>query len=90
MRTNNFKLSLPIGVFFLAIAGAFASHSSETSPKALQTGWVDTPSPCQIEVSCRTEVGPVCTMFHQGQNKQAFGKVNPNDATCSKILYKIL
>ena len=83
------KFSMPIAVVLLAITGAFASQSSGTSPTALQTGWIDTPSPCQIAVSCRTELGPVCTMFHQGQNRQAFGKVNPNDATCAKVLYKV-
>lgn len=84
------KFSMPIAVVVLAITGAFASQSSQTSSLVPQTGWIDTPAPCQIPVSCRTEVGPVCTMLHQGVNKQAFGKVNPNDATCSKVLYKIL
>jgi hypothetical protein len=84
------KFCFPIAVVLLAITGAFASQASSSKPVALQTGWIDSPSPCQIEVSCRTEVGPVCTMFHQGQTKQAYGKVNPNDATCAKTLYKVL
>jgi hypothetical protein len=84
------KISIPIAVVLLAITGAFASQSSATKPVALQTGWIDSPSPCQIEVSCRTEVGPVCTMFYKGQTKQAYGKVNPNDASCAKVLYKVL
>jgi hypothetical protein len=83
------KFSMPIAVFLLAIGGAFASQSSEKSILPPQTGWIDTPSPCQIPASCRTEVGTVCTLFHQGMNKQAYGKVNPGDATCAKILYKV-
>jgi hypothetical protein len=84
------KFSIPVAVILLAITGAFASQSSAAKPVALQTGWIDSPSPCQIQVSCRTEVGPVCTMFYQGQNRQAYGKVNPTDATCPKTLYKVL
>lgn len=79
---------MPIAVVLLAITGAFASQSSQSGPKALQTGWIDTPSPCQIAVSCNNSLGPVCTMLHQGQIKQAYGKVNPNDATCAKVLFR--
>lgn len=83
------KLSMPIAVFLLAIGGAFASQTTEENAMPLQIGWIDTPSPCTIPASCRTETGPVCTLLHQGQTRQAFGKVNPNDATCAKVLYKI-
>lgn len=88
MKTKIFKISMPIAIFALAIAGAFASQKSDSKTVAPQTGWIDAPSPCKIQVSCSDVLGPVCTMFHQGQNKQAYGKVNPSDATCAKVLYR--
>ena len=83
------KFSIPVATVLLAITGAFASQSSVTQPTSLQKGWIDAETPCSIEVACRTEVGPVCTMLHNGQIKQAFGKNNPKDATCPKTLYKV-
>lgn len=88
MKTKFLKIGMPIAVFALAIAGAFASQKLDNKAATSQLGWIDSPSPCTIQVACSDVVGPVCTMFHQGQNKQAYGKVNPTDLTCSRILYK--
>lgn len=88
MKTKIFKTSMPIAMFLLAIVGAFASQSSDNSVKALQTGWIDTPSPCSIPVQCNTVVTQFCTLMYQGTTRQAYGKVNPGDATCAKVLYK--
>lgn len=79
---------MPIAVFAFAIAGAFASQTVESESMAPKTGWIDTPSPCKIKVNCSDQLGPVCTMFYQGEERQAYGKVNPLDLTCSKILYR--
>lgn len=89
MRTKFLKFGLPLAVFALAIIGAFASQKVDNKVLAPETGWINYPTPCNVSVSCRTEIGPVCTMFHLGQERQAYGKVNPNDLTCSKVLYKI-
>jgi hypothetical protein len=87
MKTRIFKTSMPIVMFLLAIVGAFASQST-SSAKALQTGWIDTPAPCTIPVQCNTVVTTVCTLMFQGTSHQAYGKVNPGDATCTKVLYR--
>lgn len=88
MKTKFLKFGLPIAVFALAIFGAFASQKTESKNLALEVGWVDAPSPCQVQVTCSNDLGPVCTMFYQGQNRQVYGKVNLTDPTCSKILYR--
>jgi len=90
MKTNFFKTSLSIAVFALAILGAFASQKSSSKVLAPETGWIDTPAPCQIDAECSTiDNGNVCTLLHNGQVQQAYGKDNPNDATCSKILFRV-
>lgn len=89
MKTKFLKIGMPIAIFALAIMGAYASQKSESESFAPQVGWIDSPSPCSIEVECSTDFGPVCTMLHDGQIKQAFGKDNPKDATCSKELYRL-
>lgn len=85
---KNFSMQIAAGL--LAIAGAFASQSqsSQAGSLAFQTGWIDTPSPCSIPVECDTTIGEVCTMLHQGQVRQAYGKLNPSATTCASVLYK--
>jgi hypothetical protein len=75
--------------FSLAITGAIASQQFADKKIAPQTGWIDAPSPCTISVVCSTNLGTVCTAIYQGQIRQAYGKVNPNDATCTKVLYRL-
>jgi len=90
MKTNFFKTSLSIAVFTLAILGAFASQKSTSKVLAPESGWIDTPAPCQVETECSTiDNGTVCTLLHNGQVQQAYGKDNPNDATCSKVLFRV-
>ncbi|MFD2907930.1 hypothetical protein ACFSX9_04205 [Flavobacterium ardleyense] len=89
MKTKFLKIGMSLAVFALAIMGAYASQNTDNLVLAPQTGWIDTPSPCEIPVSCSTEFGPLCTMVYQGEVKQAFGKDNLNDATCAKELYRI-
>jgi hypothetical protein len=88
MKTKFLKIGMPIAIFALAIMGAYASQKTESESFVPQVGWIDSPSPCSIAVECSTDFGPVCTMLHDGQIKQAFGKENLNDATCSKELYR--
>jgi len=84
------KFSMQIAAGMLAVAGAFASQSpsSQNGSLALQTGYIDTPSPCSIPVQCDNSFGEVCTMLHQGQVRQAYGKLNPSATTCASVLYK--
>jgi hypothetical protein len=90
MKTNFFKTSLSIAVFAIAILGAFASQKSSSKVLAPETGWIDTPAPCQEKADCSNVSSPfVCTVLHEGELKQAYGKDAPEDATCAKILYRL-
>jgi len=89
MKANFFKTSLSIAVFAFAILGAFASQKSSTKVLAPETGWIDTPAPCLVDTVCSTDASPfVCTMFHEEELKQAYGKETPEDVSCAKILYR--
>lgn len=83
------KISIPAAIVVLAITGAFASQTKSTKVVTTETGWIDTPAPCQVDVQCSTVDGPVCTMFYQGAEQQAYGKNNPSDLTCAKILHRL-
>lgn len=53
MKNMRKKWLLPIAVFAIAIAGAFASNM-ETTKDAPVLGYLDHPQPCQISVQCST------------------------------------
>lgn len=90
MKTNFLKTSLSIAVFAIAILGAFASQKSTSKVLAPETGWIDTPAPCQVATECSTiDNGTVCTLLYNGQVQQAYWKDQPTDATCSKILFRV-
>lgn len=90
MKTIFFKTSLSIAIFVFAIFGALASQKVTKTALAPESGWVDAPAPCQVEAQCSNIVQPfVCTMSHEGQIKQAFGKDQPTDLTCAKLLYRV-
>jgi len=83
------KRILPVAVIMLAIGGAFASQSSKNVAFASKTGYIDSPSPCSVAVSCNTNVGAICSQLDaNGNEQQAFGKVNPQDASCAQVLYR--
>lgn len=88
MKTSILKKILPIAVIMLAIAGAFASQPSNNRVLAPKLGYIDSATPCSVEVSCNTTVGEICTQEVNSEEKQAFGKVNPNDASCAQVLYR--
>jgi hypothetical protein len=90
MKANFFKTSLSIAVFAFAILGAFASQKTSTKVLAPEKGWIDTPAPCQEKTNCSNVSSPfVCTLLHEGELKQAYGKDTPEDVTCTKILYRV-
>jgi hypothetical protein len=90
MKTNFLKTSLSIAIFAFAILGALASQKVSSTALLPETGWVDTPAPCQVGVQCSDVTQPfVCTMIHEGQLKQAYGKDQPSDLTCAKILFRV-
>lgn len=76
----------------VAVFGAFAFTNVEK--KALlapETGWINlTGAPCSVEVACDNDPSrPMCTAIYQGISHQVFGKLTPNAATCTKVLYRV-
>lgn len=90
MRTKMFRLMLPAFVIGLAVFSAFAfTGSGNQALLAPETGWINLPGePCAIRVQCDAQLGPVCTAVYNGQTHQAFGKINPESMTCTKVLYR--
>ncbi|AFL82521.1 hypothetical protein Aeqsu_3084 [Aequorivita sublithincola DSM 14238] len=76
------KWLLPIAVFAIAIASAFASNVKTTESLA-PMGYIDSPTACQIAVPCSRTFGEVCKKFSQ----QAFG-LDHNGTSCTVELYK--
>lgn len=79
---------MPLAVFAIAIGGAFASQGSTEGNLLPETGWVDTPSPCMVQVECSDIEAAVCTGFYNGELRQAYAKEHLSDATCAKITYQ--
>ena len=88
MKTRILKTVLPVAAIMFAIAGAFASQTSGKEVLAVQTGYIDAPTPCSEAVTCNTNVGPLCTLLVNGIQRQAYGKINPQDSNCTKVLYR--
>ena len=77
MKTTFLKSVLPIGAVMLAIAGAFAANSKPVDSRPPPViGWASLPGQpaCGTQVACNTEVGILCTIFHNGVGYQAFPK----------------
>ena len=88
MKKRILNLILPMAAIMFAVAGAFASHTSSKGILAPQTGYIDSLSPCSVAVSSNNSFGPICTALVNGVQRQAYGKINPQDATCAKVLYR--
>lgn len=71
MKSNYFKIAMPVLAVVLAIGGSFASKASEQSTAAKITGYI-TPfgrPACSITVQCSNLPGPACSAFYQGDRK---------------------
>ncbi|MGV3460263.1 MAG: DUF6520 family protein [Flavobacterium sp.] len=90
MKTKFFKMVLPALTLMLAVFGAFAFKTVDS--KALlapESAWINLPGqPCAVEVQCDNTPGLTCTAIYQGTTHQAFGKVNPSQMICNKVLYR--
>ena len=90
MKTNYFKIIMPIMAILFAIMGSFSSKASENKSDAYVTGYI---SPqwqymCSLSVGCSSTGFQVCTATYGGISYQAFGKSSPWDTVCSIFLYK--
>jgi hypothetical protein len=89
MKKNLSKIVLSVAFVAVAMFGAFNTNAMNKNSKLLmnQTGYIplDEDHPCKVEVSCRTEFGPVC----KSGIIQAWGKVSPSSVNCTVELYKL-
>ena len=89
MKTTIFKIVLPVAFAAIAIFGAFSTNAMSKDSKVLmnQFGYVtiNEDQPCHVQVSCRTEFGPIC----KSGTLQAWGKLTPTSVNCNVELYKI-
>lgn len=94
MKTNFKQALMPLAVVVLGVVGAFATNAKKQNQqvKTIETGYVTTnPSqPCNLAIECSNINGPVCTIMLDGVQHQAFGKLNPADVSCAKVLYRAL
>lgn len=81
MKTNYFKIVMPVIAVIFAIGGSFATFASEKSTQTSVIGYVSYFTSCDIAVACGT-LGPVCTATVGGNVYQAFGKFSINDTAC--------
>ncbi|KQB39844.1 MULTISPECIES: DUF6520 family protein [Flavobacterium] len=90
MKTLFFKKGMPIATAVLAIAGAFATTSMQSSSSAFQlkTGFVLEPSgECNIAVACSDiPSSQVCRLSYP-IGDQAFQKT-PITGNCNTVLYR--
>ena len=85
---KNFKQSLlPLGVLVLGVAAAFASQK-ENSPQAVVTGYASVENPCDMDILCQDDGGPLCSVWLNGVEHQAFGK-DVVTQECNIQLYRL-
>ncbi|WP_418501810.1 hypothetical protein [Flagellimonas sp.] len=78
---------LPILTMAIGTSAAFLTHANNIiENQALVHGYLDHPTPCTIAIDCSDIVGPVC---RDANGNQAFGKFDPMDTTCTKVVYKL-
>ena len=78
MKLKFLKPVLPLAAVVLAVAGAFAADAKKGTELPPVTGWASLPgqTPCNQQVACQTEDGPICRILHDGVYYQAFPKVS--------------
>jgi len=90
MKTNYFKMIMPIMAILFAIAGSFSSKASENKTDTYVTGYI---SPqwqqmCSISVGCANSGFQACTATYGGITYQAYGKSSPWDTVCFIFRYQ--
>lgn len=87
MKTVFFKNLVPVAVFAVGIAGAFATTSMQSASKsfAFEQGWTLNGTACNIPVSCSDIPKPVC-LQNVTSGAQAFAK--DAQGNCNKLTYR--
>ena len=83
MKTMRKKWLLPIAVFAIAIASAFASNTT-TVEDAPVLGYLDNPQPCQISVQCSTTGTIACK-----SGAQTAFRMNSSGTRCDLPAFKL-
>lgn len=82
MKSLKMNFLLPVAVFMIAIAAAFASQDDGQEEFALEQGYIYSNNVCVPQGKCGNILGDVCTHPTKGQ---IFGKNGPTD--CFRTLY---
>lgn len=83
MKTMRKTWLLPIVVFAIAIASAFASNVEEINPPPV-LGFIDAPHPCQISTQCSL-IGEVACKIGA---KTAY-RMNSSNTACDIVAWKL-
>lgn len=83
MKNMRKKWLLPIAVFALAIAGAFASNM-KTAEAVPVLGYLDSPQPCHISVQCSTTGSIACK-----SGAQTAYRMNAAGTRCDQPAFKL-
>ncbi|MFV5703062.1 DUF6520 family protein [Flavobacterium sp. XS2P12] len=90
MKTEIFKMILPMAVIAVAVTGAFSSNAMNKNSKAFapKQGYTHTSpsSACNISNMCSDVIGDFCTVG--AEEVRLFGKTNPEATTCNVPVYK--
>jgi len=90
MKTNYFKILMPFIAIMIAIAGSFATQAAEKKISGPETGYYGTNwwSPCARTAQCVSPGAIMCTAIYGGQTYNCYGKLDPNDTSCTLVLYR--
>ncbi|KXO01253.1 hypothetical protein LS48_01965 [Aequorivita aquimaris] len=83
MKTMRKKWLLPIAVFAIAIASAFASNTT-TAEAVPVLGYIDNPLPCHISVQCSTTGTIACK-----SGAQTAFRMNGSGTRCDLPAFKL-
>ncbi|TXD81185.1 hypothetical protein ESY86_18605 [Subsaximicrobium wynnwilliamsii] len=87
MKTRKIQFLMPVLAIVFAMTSAFSTSGNKgEAALSVIAGYIDSPSPCMVPVTCSTIIGPICTNGLNGP--QAFGKSNPNATICPLTVYR--
>tara|TARA_R110000796_G_scaffold80122_1_gene177406 strand:+ start:571 stop:834 length:264 start_codon:yes stop_codon:yes gene_type:complete len=86
MKSLKFKLLIPVVAIIFAVTSAFTTSASTNVDAFSIPGYIDSPVPCQQPISCQVSGTQLCTNGLFGP--QVYGKNDPNDTTCPRVVYK--
>lgn len=78
MKSKFFKIGMPMMVFMMAIAFAFATEKTADKSEALVQGYIFKDGICQAARSCDNSGGPLCQ-----EDGLTVHLVNEGDTFCS-------